>query len=186
MFCFMTAGTRRDFQCNMDTYGRISHIYLLQLCIWLIYFNWQPWPQITINCVIKRTDFVNFITFESIYPKSVLYGPNFKATISYDLCYILGLYFTYSFMWQFSTHFKYGSMLEYVGIISRKDSLDWVDSQMDSNTIYYFEFQNWNLDFHPDNNRCKLTIQILSCSNSITYKTLSWTSSTLKSIQYTN
>ena len=29
------------------------------------------------------------------------------------------------------------------------DSLDQVESQMDSNAIYYFEFQTWNLDLQP-------------------------------------
>ena len=29
------------------------------------------------------------------------------------------------------------------------DSLDQVESQMDSNTIYYFEFQTWNLALQP-------------------------------------
>ena len=29
------------------------------------------------------------------------------------------------------------------------DSLDQVESQMDSNAIYYFEFQTWNLALQP-------------------------------------
>ena len=29
------------------------------------------------------------------------------------------------------------------------DSLDQVESQIDSNTIYYFEFQTWNLTLQP-------------------------------------
>ena len=29
------------------------------------------------------------------------------------------------------------------------DSLDQVESQIDSNTIYYFEFQTWNLALQP-------------------------------------
>ena len=37
-------------------------------------------------------------------------------------------------------------VLESVGINSSQDSLDWVDLQMDSNTIYYFRFQTLNLD----------------------------------------
>ena len=41
------------------------------------------------------------------------------------------------------------------------DSLDQVESQMDSNAIYYFEFQTWNLDLQPTQNRSKLTIQLL-------------------------
>ena len=36
---------------------------------------------------------------------------------------------------------------------------------MDSNAIYYFEFQTCNLDLQPAYNISKLTIQILWCSN---------------------
>ena len=78
------------------------------------------------------------------------------------------------------------NMLESVGIFYRQDYLDWVDLQMDSNNIYYFEFQICNLDLQQVYNRCKLTIQRLWCSNSRPYKTLSWISYTTKSSQYTN
>ena len=37
MFHFVDANTRLVFQWNMDTYGGRYHIYLLQLCIWLIF-----------------------------------------------------------------------------------------------------------------------------------------------------
>ena len=40
-------------------------------------------------------------------------------------------------------------MLEYVGINSRYDPLDQAESQMESNNIYYFEFQTWNLALQP-------------------------------------
>ena len=40
-------------------------------------------------------------------------------------------------------------MLESVGINSSYNSLDQVESQMDSNAIYYFESQTWNLDLQP-------------------------------------
>ena len=52
-------------------------------------------------------------------------------------------------------------VLESVGINSSYDSLDQFDSQMDSNTIYYFEFQTWNLALQPAYNISKLTIQLL-------------------------
>ena len=42
------------------------------------------------------------------------------------------------------------SVLESIGINSSYDSLDQVNSQMDSNTIYYFEFQTWNMALQPD------------------------------------
>ena len=41
------------------------------------------------------------------------------------------------------------SMLESVGINSSYNSLDQVESQMDSNAIYYFEVQTWNLALQP-------------------------------------
>ena len=40
-------------------------------------------------------------------------------------------------------------LLEYIGINSSYESLDQVELQMDSNNIYYFEFQTWNLDLQP-------------------------------------
>ena len=33
----LTADIRPGFQLNVDKYGKRSHIYLFQLCIWLIY-----------------------------------------------------------------------------------------------------------------------------------------------------
>ena len=53
------------------------------------------------------------------------------------------------------------NVLEYVGINSRQDSLDQVELQMDSNTIYYFKYQTWSLALHPAQNISKLTIQLL-------------------------
>ena len=121
-----------------------------------------------------------------IYIKCIHSGPEFKATISHKLCCVLGLYFTSSRMWRLYTYFEYGSILEYYRIISIQDSIDWVESQMHSNNIHYFEYQTWNLDFHPAYNRCKPTTQILWCSNSIPYNNPPLTSSTMKSTKSTN
>ena len=44
---------------------------------------------------------------------------------------------------------------------------------MNSNTIYYFKFQTWNLALQPAYTIFKLTIQLILCSNTIPYKTLS-------------
>ena len=52
-------------------------------------------------------------------------------------------------------------------------------------TFYCFEFQTSNLDLQTSCNLSKPTIQILWFSNSITYKNYYWTSSTLKSSQFT-
>ena len=48
-------------------------------------------------------------------------------------------------MWQLLTYFKDGRMLEYFEINSIQDSLDKVESQMDSNNIYDLIFQTYNL-----------------------------------------
>ena len=40
-------------------------------------------------------------------------------------------------------------VLESTGINSFQDILDRVESQMDSNTIYHFKFQTWNLSMKP-------------------------------------
>ena len=73
-----------------------------------------------------------------------------------------------------------------VWIIYSQYSFDWFESQIDSNNIYYLLFQNWDMDLQHAYNRCKLTIQILLCSNSIPYKTFVFISYTLNYIQYTN
>ena len=107
--------------------------------------------------------------------QSVHSGPKFKAVILNDWYDVLGLHFASSRMWQLSTYFEEGSMLESVGINSSKDSLDQFQSQMDSNAIYYFEFQTWDQALHPAQNRSKLTIQLLWCSNQtiqVTFPTL--------------
>ena len=114
-----------------------------------ILFHRQTRPPSTITGVIKRTYYVYFITLESIYIKSIHSGPELKSTISHDLCCVLGLYFDSSHMWKFTTYFEDGRILEYVGIISSQDSLDVVESQMDSNTIYDFKFQTCNLELQP-------------------------------------
>ena len=96
--------------------------------------------------VKKRTYFAYFIKLESIYLKSIHSGPNSKATISHHWCGALGLYFDYSRMWRLSTYFEYRRILGSVGINSRKDSLDCIESQMESDNIPYFKFQTCNLD----------------------------------------
>ena len=45
------------------------------------------------------------------------------------------------------------------------DFLDQVESQMDSNAIYYFKSQTWNLVLQTAKNRSKLKIQFIRCSN---------------------
>ena len=74
--------------------------------------------------VVKRKDFVYFITLKSIYLKSVHSGPKSKAIISHDWCGLLGLYFASSCMWRLSTYFEDGRMLESVGINPIQDSPD--------------------------------------------------------------
>ena len=144
-----------------------------------ILFHFQPCPPITIKVIIERK-------IESIHLKSVHSGPKSKANISHDLCYVIGLYFASSCMRKLSTYFEYEKVLEYIGIISRHNSLDWVQSQMDRNTIYSFKSQTWNLALHLAYNRFKLTIQLLWCSNYIPYKTLYWFSSSMEPSQSTN
>ena len=87
--------------------------------------------------------------YKLICLKSVHYGLKSKAVILQDWCDILRLYFASSRMWRLSTYFEDGGMLESFGVNSSYDSLDQVESQMDSNDIYYFEFQTWNLDLQP-------------------------------------
>ena len=60
-----------------------------------IFFHWHPLPLNKLRGVIKRAYFVYFITFKSIYLKSVHFGPKSKTIISHDWCDILRLYFTY-------------------------------------------------------------------------------------------
>ena len=88
--------------------------------------------------VYRQKDiFSIFLWFKSIHIKSVHSGPKIKATISKDMYCVRGLYFKSSCMWKFFTYFEDRKVLESVGIIPLQDSLDWVESQMESNTIYY-------------------------------------------------
>ena len=66
----------------------------------------------------QNNSFCLFIAFISICPKYVHYGPKSKAIILHDWCDVLGIYFASSCMWQFSTYFEDGKMLESVGINS--------------------------------------------------------------------
>ena len=68
------------------------------------FFYWQPWCLSTITGFIKRTDF--YIFFVLIHISQILNSwPKFKSDISYGLCYVLGLYFASSIMWNLSTYF---------------------------------------------------------------------------------
>ena len=130
----------------MDTYGGISHIYLLQLCVWIICcFIDCNYGRAQSRVSSKGHILFIFITFKYIYLKYVHYGPKPKAIISHDWCDVLGLYFSSYGMWKFSTYFEDKKNLESAGINSSQDFLDWFESQMDSNTIYYLKFQTWNL-----------------------------------------
>ena len=114
-----------------------------------IFLNWKPWPTKKITGVFKRKDFAYFITFKSMYLKYVHSGPNSKAIISHNWWDVLWLYLVYSCMWQFFTYFEYRRILESFGINSSQDSLDYFESQMESNNIHYFKFQTWNLALKP-------------------------------------
>ena len=109
----------------------------------------------------QKDSFCLFITFKSICLKSVHSEPKYKAIILHYQCDVLGLYFVSSRMWRLSTYFEDRRMLEYDGINYSQDYLDQVESQMDSNNIYYSKFQTWNLALQPAQNRSKLTIQLL-------------------------
>ena len=97
MFCFLTAENKPAFQKNVDMHGGRSHLYLLQVCIWLIFCFIDIHDfLIIITGVTKRTAFVYFITFKYIYNiKSVYFVPKPKAIISHNWCDILVLYSTY-------------------------------------------------------------------------------------------
>ena len=116
---FLTTKNRPYFQLNVDTYYVIIHIYILQLLIWILFlFRWQPWLTSTITSVIKRQAFVCFITFKSIYLKSIHSGPKSKVTISHDWCDGIGLKFFSFCMCRFSTYFEERGVLESTIIVS--------------------------------------------------------------------
>ena len=92
----------------------------------------------------QKDSFCLFITTKSICLKYVHSGPKSKAIISHDWCDVLGLYSLLLVCGDCPLTLKRGV---YWNLIP--DSLDQVESQMDSNTIYYFEFQTWNLDLQP-------------------------------------
>ena len=100
MSCFLTAKNRPVFQWSVYTYVGRSHLYLLQLCIWLIF----TMSLTSINAkhnhqFYQKYRFCLFIIFIYICLKSVHYRPKSKAIISHYLCDLLGLYFAYSCTW---------------------------------------------------------------------------------------
>ena len=136
-------------------------IYLLQLCIWLIkYLSTSTTAEHNHQCH-QKDSFCLFITLKFICLKYVHSRLKSKAIISHNWCNALGLYFASSRIWRLSTYFEDRMMLEYFGINYSQDYFDQVESQMNSNTIYYFKLKTWNLALQLAYNRSKLTIQLL-------------------------
>ena len=112
-----------------------------------------------------------------------VYGRDVKYIYFYS--YVLGLYISYSWMYQLSTSFEEGNVLEYITGLDRG-----VKSHMNLNIDlthnFYFELWIWNLDLQPSYNRCIITIWLVWWFNLILYNHFSWNSSTLNSSQYKN
>ena len=179
---FLDCWDQAGFQWNMDTYGGISILYIVQLYIWILFSfidSHDLWGQSRVSSKVKLVFLLFYLN--PFISNMYIMDQNSSLPISHDLCYVLWLYFTSYHMCQFSTYFEYKKVLEYFLTFSSQDYLDWVDSQMNSNTIHYLEFQTWNMYLQPAYNRCKIIIQIILCSISRPYKTLSWTFSILKS-----
>ena len=100
------------------------------------------WKEILCLCYLAWTHIYIYI-----YIWYVQSGPKFNATISQDICYILRLYLSSSHMCKLSNYFKDVKVLESIGIISIQDSLDWVESEMNLNTIYYLKFHTCKSGF---------------------------------------
>ena len=105
---------------------------------------WYPLRPSTITGVIKRTDFVYLLCSNQHVSNQYILDRNTRLS-----SYTIGV--TYS---------DYISLLLVCGdcpLTSKRgvcwnlipDSLDQVESQIDSNTIYYFELQTWNLALQP-------------------------------------
>ena len=88
-------------------------------------------------------------------------------------------------MCQLSTYFENGKVLEYItGFVCGVESH--MGFNIDLTWNFYFEIQIWDLDLQPAYNRFKLTMWLLWCYILRLYTPLSWTLSTLKSIQIQN
>ena len=85
----------------------ILHIYVFDLYTVLL----TPMTADHNQGCHKKDSFCLFITFKSIYLKSVHYGPKSKAIILNDWCDVIRLYFASSRMWLLSTYFEDRRML---------------------------------------------------------------------------
>ena len=147
---FLTADNGPVFQWNVGKYGGKSHIYHLHLHIWIICCCIDSNEGGAQSRVSSKIQLYFSLLFSNSYVSNLfILDRNTKAIISQDWCDVIGLYFAPSNMWILSTYFEDRRILEPVGINSSQDYLDWVESQMDSNNIYYFKLQTWNLDLHP-------------------------------------
>ena len=73
---FFTADNRPVFQWNMDIYGRISNLYLLQLCFELIYFfidihdgRAQSWVSSKVQILLTYYFQINMSQICTLYTK---------------------------------------------------------------------------------------------------------------------
>ena len=71
-------------------------VEVMSLYIFIDKFIWIMFRLFT--CVTERASLVCFIAFKSIYIKYVNSVPKLKATISHDLCYVLGFFFFLSYV----------------------------------------------------------------------------------------
>ena len=166
---FLTAKKRPEFQRNVDAYGRRSHLYFLQLWIWLLFSISKKWLLRKITGVTKETICVFFIMFESIYRRSVHLREN--SRIPSHTIYVP--YLGYSLLLNACGNCRltlktlgFWNLLE--SSPSRIPSIK-CSQKIDSNPIYYFIFQTWEMDFRHSKIDLNTT-RMLWYSNCITYK----------------
>ena len=86
---FLTSENRPEFRWNIDTYGGRSR-FISYICAFVFYVVSLTSMTAEHNHRFNQKDsFFCFITFKSIYIKSVHSGPKFKAIISHYWCDVL-------------------------------------------------------------------------------------------------
>ena len=144
MSCFLTANNRPAFQWNMDTYGGRYHIYLLQLCIWLIF---------TVSLISMTTKYNHLCHHK--YRFCYLLRSNPYVSICTFWTKIQGYHLT-RFVWHTRIIFLFFYYVEIVYLLQRREDVGMCWNQLQlgltwssrvTNVIkYYLWFQITNLE----------------------------------------
>ena len=176
----------RIFHWNMDMYGVISQIFILQLFIWLISFSLTAMTSEHNHMCCRKHRFC-FLFLSNPYILN-MYIIGLNSRLQSQTIYVTYLDYIFPLLLcvNFPLAFKMGRFWNILESSPAKIPLIELSHKRTRILFYYLEFQTWNMDFQPAYNICKFSIQLIWCSDSRPYNTFSWNSSTLNSRLSTN